>query len=87
MKSASQPLKNFQFTPRGVFMWRGQYNALMALVLIGVFFFGYKTGEWGNAGLAFVAVIAFCILIEIFNFLKTAITGKPLLYDGRIDRK
>jgi len=70
-------------------MWRGQYNALMTLIMVPALLVAgivsYATDNW----LILIGLIVlYCVWsmgLGMLNLLSKAFRGKPIIYDGRID--
>lgn len=65
--------------------WWGRVNSVMAIVAFGGSFLCIMSGAWGSLLALWFFVIVLRVCLIVCNVLSTAITGRPLFYDTRID--
>lgn len=65
-------------------IWRGRYNAILFVVFLGSAVLSYITQTPYIAIWVFSLIIIIRIVVWMLNMGKTAVTGKPLVYDTKI---
>lgn len=65
--------------------WWGRVNSIIAILAFGGSALFILSGAWGALLVLWVFVILLRVDLIIVNVLHTAIVGRPLFYDTRID--